>query len=218
MKSDDMSVGFIHQSKLCGPFEIVEYVNSKAVIVRFTKTGFVVSVYAHHVRAGTVKDKLFKSVFGVGCIGVGNHKVSFKRRTTKKYSVWSQMLRRCYSQSYQDVQPTYKGCSVCVEWLNFQAFGDWFDENYIDGNALDKDILIDGNKQYSPSSCLFVTQRDNNIKSSAKLYMFELHGVVTEIYNLGKFCRDNKLNYFHMLKVNSGELKTYCGFKKQKIN
>lgn len=70
------------------------------------------------------------------------------------------MLERCYSARYQERKPTYKGCSVCDEWLNYQNFAKWYDDNYyeIKGEimCLDKDILVKGNKIYSPENCVFV--------------------------------------------------------------
>ena len=70
--------------------------------------------------------------------------------------VWRSMLSRCYSKKYQEKEPSYIGCSVCEEWLLFSNLKKWFDENYVDGYALDKDILIKGNKVYSPDTCCFV--------------------------------------------------------------
>lgn len=78
------------------------------------------------------------------------------------------MLRRCYSAKYQATRPTYIGCSVCEEWLNFQNFAKWYDDNYYEvesnskrGMNLDKDILNKGNKIYCPEFCVFVPDRVN---------------------------------------------------------
>ena len=68
------------------------------------------------------------------------------------YQRWSNMLERCYSGRF----PAYADCYVCEEWKEFQVFAEWFDENYIEGFCLDKDILKPGNKLYSPDSCGFV--------------------------------------------------------------
>ena len=77
------------------------------------------------------------------------------------------MLKRCYSGEYQKKEPTYKDCTVCKEWLNYSNFKKWYDDNYyeIDGEqmALDKDILVKGNKLYSPETCVFVSSRINNL-------------------------------------------------------
>ena len=79
------------------------------------------------------------------------------------------MLMRCYSIRHHQTCPNYIGCSVCPEWLYLSNFKEWFDANYVDGYALDKDIIIKGNKTYSPHTCCFVPQEINNqlIKSDA---------------------------------------------------
>ena len=97
-----------------------------------------------------------------GYIGVGKYRKSTHGRI---YEVWRDMLRRCYDDKRQIKSPTYKGCTVCEEWHNFQNFAKWYEENYyeIEGQRmhLDKDILFKGNKIYSPQTCIFVPQRIN---------------------------------------------------------
>lgn len=73
------------------------------------------------------------------------------------------MLCRCYSHKYQEKKPTYIGCYVCEEWLSFSNFKEWFDNNYREGYQLDKDILVKGNKIYSPETCCFVPQEINQL-------------------------------------------------------
>ena len=70
--------------------------------------------------------------------------------------VWEGMLDRCYSEKYQAKQPTYVGCEVVEEWLNFSVFRNWMVTQPWEGNELDKDILIPGNKVYGPDTCVFV--------------------------------------------------------------
>lgn len=81
------------------------------------------------------------------------------------YVKWCSMLCRCYSEAYQAKQATYVGCSVCEEWKYFMAFRAWMIEQDGIGKHLDKDLLIAGNKEYSPKSCLLVTQQLNNLLS-----------------------------------------------------
>ena len=75
------------------------------------------------------------------------------------------MLERCYSKEKRYKNPTYEDCTVCKEWHNFQNFAKWYEENYyeIEGEkmCLDKDILVKGNKIYSPSTCILVPNRIN---------------------------------------------------------
>lgn len=78
------------------------------------------------------------------------------------YRVWSEMLRRCYSETWQVKHPTYVGCSTVEEWKTFSEFKAWMEQQDWEGMALDKDILSPGNKQYGPKYCIFVSQPVNN--------------------------------------------------------
>lgn len=82
---------------------------------------------------------------------------------SKCYSEWVSMLRRCYSNNFQEKYPTYKGCSVCNEWLYLSNFKTWFDVNYKEEQHLDKDILNKDNKLYCPEFCRFVPSQINTL-------------------------------------------------------
>ena len=78
------------------------------------------------------------------------------------YIVWSSMLKRCYSLKFHQSYPTYKGCMVCEEWKLFSNFKSWMEKQDWEGNQLDKDLLVKGNKLYSPDTCVFVSTTVNN--------------------------------------------------------
>ena len=81
---------------------------------------------------------------------------------TTVYSIWNGMLRRCYSDVELRKKPSYKGVTVCKEWHKLSNFKKWFDENYIEGYQLDKDILANGDsKVYSPETCCFIPAQLN---------------------------------------------------------
>jgi hypothetical protein len=87
-----------------------------------------------------------------------NSKGKYKTET-KIYNIWDFLMKRCYSQ--KEKYPAYKDCYVCNEWLDFQIFAEWYENNYIDNFHLDKDILIKNNKIYSPETCCFVPKEIN---------------------------------------------------------
>ena len=104
-------------------------------------------------------------VYGVGIYTKGKYKAKESGKDTKVYKVWQPMIQRCYCQKHQEKHPTYKGCTVCPEWLEFQAFAEWYEFNYPrDGESyhIDKDLKFIGNKVYSPDTCLLVSQTVNN--------------------------------------------------------
>lgn len=113
-----------------------------------------------------------KLVFGVGinnadyCV---SPTINGKRLHCKYYITWYSMLRRCYDSKTQIKYTTYIGCTVCEEWLIFSNFKKWMENQDFEGKQLDKDILIRGNKVYSPDSCIFVTDNINSlfVKSDA---------------------------------------------------
>lgn len=74
----------------------------------------------------------------------------------KSYDCWTDMLNRCYSPRIQRNQPRYVGCSVAEVWLTFSNFKSWFDARYKPGYELDKDLLILGNRIYSPDTCVLI--------------------------------------------------------------
>ena len=77
------------------------------------------------------------------------------------YVVWKHMLERCYYEPLLKKHPTYRGCSVCPEWIYFMTFKAWMMTEDFESKQLDKDILFEGNKVYSPENCRFVAKELN---------------------------------------------------------
>lgn len=118
-------------------------------------------------KSGGVKNPYDRTVYGVGYIGVGKHKVSINKVVTPVYKAWAGMLERCYSENMKHRNNTYFHIStVCEEWHNFQTFGDWYEKNKYEINErlhVEKDILVIGNQIYSPDTCLLVPQVLNTL-------------------------------------------------------
>lgn len=106
-------------------------------------------------------------LYGHRYLGEGEYKTKQNGKHTKCYRTWNNMLYRCYSEEYKLAHETYIDVKVCEEWLNFQVFSLWYEENYYEieneNMQLDKDILHKGNKIYSPNTCVFVPQRINKL-------------------------------------------------------
>lgn len=79
------------------------------------------------------------------------------------YNAWLNLLNRSYSEKHHQLYPTYIGVEVCDEWLLFSNFVKWFTKNYIGDYQLDKDLLKQNNKQYSPDACRYVPQYVNKV-------------------------------------------------------
>ena len=89
-------------------------------------------------------------------------KINGKQVMCPYYRTWKAMVMRCYYDKSLERRPTYRGCSVCPEWIYFMKFRAWMMVQDWQGKALDKDLLIEGNKVYSPTTCVFVDQTTNN--------------------------------------------------------
>lgn len=108
-----------------------------------------------------------KLVHGKGRYSKGKYSATVNGRMTKPYDRWKDMLKRCYSPKLQEANPTYVGCAVTDEWLDFQVFAEWFEGQEYSGAdyQLDKDLLVQGNKIYSPTTCCFVPRELNTLLS-----------------------------------------------------
>ena len=141
--------------------KIIEYSNSHNCTIIFNDKDTVYNKGYEDIRKGRVRNPYFPSVWGIGFIGSGSYKASKGSKKYKVYETWNSMLGRCYNENFKEKHPSYKGCAVTEDWHNFQNFAKWFYENYKDGFALDKDILVKGNKIYSPETCAFVPHKIN---------------------------------------------------------
>lgn len=147
---------------------ITKYNNNHDIDVYFPEYDYTVNHAIYDAfKKGNLKCVYESRTFGVGCLGEGKYKTRENGKLTKCYKVWQKMLQRCYDDEYQERNPTYKGCEVCEEWLCFQTFAHWYNDNYYEipneSMALDKDILFKGNKIYSPKTCVFVPQNINKL-------------------------------------------------------
>lgn len=210
-----MNIGDTHETARFGKVEIIEIIDSTYKKVKFLNTGSFTIAQASHIRRGSVKDKYSPDVMGVGFIGSANWKDNKRAHKT-----WSHMIERCYSKKYHVKQPTYKGCSICEDWHNFTNFLSWYDENYpTDGKTyqLDKDILVQGNKVYSPETCCFVLPRDNSGKAHALMWEVKKGDRVEVITNLAKFSRKENLTHSAMHLVAAGKRTHHKGWVCRKV-
>lgn len=144
---------------------IIKYTDNKNVTVYFPEYNWQTITTYNLFKLGQVKCPYEKRTCGVGYHGIGKYNMFENGNKTKAYITWHHMIQRCYYQGESMIFNPYKSCTVCDEWHNFQNFAKWFEENYyeIDNETMciDKDILIKGNKIYSPDTCLIVPNRIN---------------------------------------------------------
>lgn len=92
----------------------------------------------------------------------------FNGKNCKEYSVWLNMVNRCYNET----DPRYKtyggrGVYVCEEWKLYSNFKKWYGENNPTHElTMDKDLS--GGMLYSPSTVKFITRVDNIRESNTR--------------------------------------------------
>jgi hypothetical protein len=155
-----------------------------------------------------------KLVCGVGVFDAPYAKTR-DELTRKAYRDWNNMLQRCYGKSNFPSKPAYKECVVCEEWHSFLKFREWFDENYIEGYFLDKDVLIKGNKIYSPNTCSYIPSFINtllvNCRSARGKHPIGVHKQKYGFY--AKLFKKGELQYIGFYK---NEEEAFLAYKKEK--
>lgn len=159
--------GFV--SNNYGTFTVINYVNKNNILIKFNQTGYEIRVSLSQIKTGSIKDRMFPKVIGVGVVGDSITKVNGEN--TKEYRLWRGVLERCYNPKKHLKSPTYVGCTVSDSFKHFHLFVNWCN-NQIGFNSLDeegrcfhldKDILVKGNKLYSEDTCSFVPAEINTL-------------------------------------------------------
>ena len=214
-------VGKKFKTNNCGTLTVMAYHNATKVDVKFDLTGYETTTNMDNVRKGCISDKFYPTVQGVGYLGVGGVKSNINKSgrwiNNPVYDCWSGMLARCYSEKWHNKHPCYIGCTVDPRWYNLQVFAKWYGENFPSDSTermeLDKDTLIDGNKIYSPETCIFITKELNISAARAKTYTFRNpEGEKITFTGLVKFCESNNLNRVSMGKVSRGKASHHKGW------
>lgn len=146
---------------------ITKYINNECIDVYFPEYGWECNRTYNSFKMGKITCPYEKRFFNVGYMGEGKYKTTENYKSTKYYKTWYNMLKRCYYEGSHTTNPTYDECFVEDYFLNFQNFGEWYDNNFYqipnEKMCLDKDILVKGNKMYGRETCVFVPQIINNI-------------------------------------------------------
>lgn len=187
-KNKEKYEGMTFETKGFGLVKVVQYRNAKEVFVEFLATSYLTKTNLQKLQRGHVKDRSAPSVFGVGVVDDG---VVWENGShTKEYGFWSRMLNRCYNDKCSGKQQSYQDCSVSENFKYYTYFKKWcskqigFDQ---EGWAIDKDILIKGNKIYSEDTCCFVPQEINSLMTKANARRGSYSIGVNFDKNSGKF-------------------------------
>ena len=135
-------------------------------LVKFLKTGTTKWVDNRNLNDGKVRDEYRKVVLDVGYQGNPDRKNEIYSRAIQ---LWSNMIKRCYSEAETERNMSYIQTKVCVRWHSFELFmkdiqeldnfNEWKERKQYD---LDKDLLGDGTI-YSPLTCIFLKSEENKV-------------------------------------------------------
>lgn len=145
---------------------VLKYENTHKVHIKFDGYGDYVKIVSHKaLKEGSFRNNYKPTVFGLGYLGEGKYQGSEKDGTVTVYTVWYNMMARCYDPYTQKLQPAYIGCSVDPYFHSFQNFADFYvnHESYGLGYNLDKDLLGGDNKVYSPETCTMLPPEINSM-------------------------------------------------------
>lgn len=148
--------------------KIIEYNSNRDIIVEF-QDEYKEKVHTSYInfQNGQVKNPYHPSVYGIGTIG-DKYPCIINNKTTEEYGAWVNILKRCNDLNYKKRKPTYQNAVCCNEWLYYPNFYEWLHKQsnfkkWLKGYkwGVDKDILIKGNKVYSPETCCLVPENVN---------------------------------------------------------
>ena len=154
--------GKVFLSNDTGYYQIVLANNIERMKAIFLTTNTEVWVSADQVDNGTVFDRYFPTVYGVGYLGEYST-LDKDGNTTKEYTAWRCMLERCYGTKELEA---YKYCIVSEEFHNASYFKDWYNKQvgaHREDFHLDKDILSGDCKVYAEDTCVLVPQEVNSL-------------------------------------------------------
>lgn len=203
---------------------VIDYKDAHNVVIIFdgyennTK-----NVSTKALKDGSFRNNYRPTIQGLGYIGEGVYSWSGDDYVKKAYQTFTGMFSRCYDPCTQSKQPAYIGCSVDPRWYNFQVFAKFYVENPFCGLGyhLDKDLLIRGNKVYSPEACTLLPPEINSALASTPKSVSGLPLGVNKIDN----CYVARLNktgqgreYLGYYKTAEGAHKVYVKAKEEYIH
>jgi hypothetical protein len=141
------------------------------------------------------------------------------------YRDWTDMVRRCFDIKLHERHPTYKNCTISEEWKYFSNFKSWVDSQpNKDWQSCtpDKDLLIIGNKHYSPKTVVYIHRSVNTFITDAKSSRGNLMLGVSLTDNIGKpyraRCNNPLTRKLENIGVFQTEIEAHLAWKLYKHN
>jgi len=228
--NDSEIIGKRFKSNSCNSFTVTDVSNRKSggmktfnvVFDEVNGVRYQSSARKEDILKGRVNNPYYPSVYGVGYLGLATI-----TGNKTQYDRWSNMISRCYNQKHEKYK-TYGavGVFVCSRWLSFENYLEDFpkiqgyDKSNLKNLAIDKDIKIKGNKEYSLEKCCFVTISENSKEMNQRVAQREFIayspcGETMTCNNQRVFAQQHNLDYRGLNAVLRGVQKTHRGWKFQ---
>lgn len=208
--------------------KIVEYNNATDIIVEFQDEykAKIKSAWKEFSKGG-IKNPYYPEVHDVGMVG-NKCPTTINHQQIKEYESWCNLLQRCFSKNIKDKKrySTYKDVTCCDEWLLYENFYEWLHsqpnfEKWLNGEkwCIDKDILVKGNKIYSPETCCLVPQNVNGLFTKHNATRGDLPiGVSKHGNGFQARCHNPITNKEVYIGMRQEPLKTFVLYKNYKEN
>ena len=160
------SVGDVLKNNDGDEFKIIEYIDAHNVVIEWPCCQQDVMT-SGNIRSGGVAYYNRITVQGIGYLGYGrfvhgNRKLKDGQLFIPKHL--HRHWRHLISRTCGDKPDRYEDATMDSKWYNLQNFLEWavkqIGNSKVEENGrywcIDKDILVEGNKHYSESTCLFV--------------------------------------------------------------
>ncbi len=107
------------------------------------------------------------------CLNARGHGATRNGKIERLYSIWNGIKGRCLYPSHKKYSHYGgKGVSICPEWSQYIAFREWaLDNGYCENLTIDR---IEGNGNYEPSNCRWITQREQTRNTSRNVWITAL--------------------------------------------
>lgn len=184
---------------------IKKHTNSSKYVCQF-EDGTIVEARIKEIKSGEIKNNNKPVVCGVAKVGYGKFS---SKEYKKEYTLWCNMIKRCYYEPYLEKCPSYRKCKVCDNWLNFQNFCEdlphiegyekWYNckekrnKYHLDKDFKQKDVT---NKIYSKDTCMFIDAKENTKESHER----NIESWLTGLTYIGTIISDNYTEEFVNIK------------------
>ncbi|MNQ94867.1 hypothetical protein D3C85_1104050 [compost metagenome] len=93
-----------------------------------------------------------------------NERINGKRVMCPYYIRWISVVQRGNDPKEKARKPRYEQSTTSEDWRLFSQFKAWLEQQpYWQELSIDKDILVPGNKEYGPNTCVLVPSYINQV-------------------------------------------------------